>query len=297
MNTLKTSMSKVRQIVIALFICAIVVGVPLFSMVRMGHFFLGGPKRNAEPLSALNVRSADKIQRSPQLFDEPLISVTFDDGHESTYSVAMPILQRYGIRTTQYLLSGTANNPAYVSWDQITQMQRAGHEIACHSVDHANMTILEPSELEMQLADCKRELSKRYGPVRNFASPYGASNPQTLNAISKHYSSHRNTASDPTNGVDHTDVNTVANFNRNNIIGFTVRSNTTLKQLQELVAYTKATNGWLVLTYHQADDEGSEYSVSSKDFDKQFAYLAGTDVRIVTVEEALKNHTVRTAKK
>jgi peptidoglycan/xylan/chitin deacetylase (PgdA/CDA1 family) len=266
-------------------------------MVRIGHFFLGGPKRSSEPLAALQLRPVDDTQLPPRLFGEPLISVTFDDGHESIYSIALPLAQKYGIRTTQYVLSGTADNPAYMSWKQIELTQKAGHEIACHSIDHANLTILEDEELGRQLKDCRDELSKRYGPVYHFASPYGAANPHTRAAIAKYYSSHRNTAGDPTNGVDAQDVNVAAHFDRNNIIGFTVRHDTTLEQLQALVAFTKANNGWLVLTYHQADDDTSEYSVTSEDFKRHFTYLSSTDVRIVTVQEALKNAPLKKVEK
>jgi peptidoglycan/xylan/chitin deacetylase (PgdA/CDA1 family) len=58
------------------------------------------------------------------LFGQPLLSVTFDDGWESVYTQAMPILQRDGIRTTQYVLSGTEKDPLYMSWAQIGAMQR-----------------------------------------------------------------------------------------------------------------------------------------------------------------------------
>lgn len=283
-------MSKVRHTVGALLICTIVLVVPLFSVWQIGRFFFGGPKRSAKPLAAMTIRAADNTQTQPRLFEEPLITVSFDDGHETTYSVAMPLLQKYGIRTTQYLLSGTADNPAYVSWKQMEQMQKAGHEIACHTVSHENLTLLEDADLHMELKNCKDEMTKRFGPIYNFASPYGAENERTLNAINKYFSSERNTLGDPKNGVNNLDVNIATNFNRRSIIGVTVRSDTTVEQLRQLVEYTRANNGWLVLTYHQADDESSEYSVTSDDFKKHFEYLSGTDVRIVTVQDALKGY-------
>lgn len=282
-------LAKVKRAFGSLLITFIVLGVPLISYVNLGHFFFNGDQRSAEPLAALNVRHIDSSQAPARLFEEPLISVNFDDGQESIYSTAMPLLQQYGIITTQYLLSGMADDPAYVSWDQIDQMNIAGHEIACHSKDHPNLTILELTTLDEQLKHCKDELGKRYGNIVSFASPYGSSTKQTLAKIGQYYESHRNTAGDPTDGVDGKDVNLKTNFDRMNIIGYTVRSTTTTKQLEEMVAFTKQHNGWLVLTYHQADDDTSEYSITTQDFKKQFAYLRDTNVRIVTMEAALKS--------
>jgi peptidoglycan/xylan/chitin deacetylase (PgdA/CDA1 family) len=288
MSKATSLLSKLGRMFGTLFIFTIVLVVPLFSLWEIGHFFHpGGSHRSTKPLPVMTMRAPDAEQLPPQLFQEPLISVTFDDGFETTYTHAMPLLQKYGIHTTQYVLSGTSNQPTYVSWDQIKRMQEAGHEIACHSVNHPDLTTLDNEDLNWQLKTCKEDVEKHIGPIHNFASPYGSEDKRTLAAINKYYGSQRNTNGDPTNGVTDADVNLPDNFNRNDIIAITIRHDTTVDQLKKLVAYAKATNGWVVLTYHQADDPGSKFSVTDADFNKQFAYLAGTDVRIVTMQQAL----------
>lgn len=278
----------IRKGMSALVVTGLVVVVPVFSMVEYGHFFHTTDSRSAAALPAMTVRPVDKTALPPQLFQEPLITVTFDDGFESIYNAAMPLLQKYGIHTTQYILGGTESNSAYVSWKQIAQMQKAGHEIACHTMTHPDLTTLDPGMLNYQLSQCKQELSQRFGPIDDFASPYGAENSTTLAAISKYFDSQRNTNGDPSNGVTDADVNTAANFDRFDIIGVTVRHDTTVQQLQALVDYAKQHNGWVVLTYHQADqDTSSPYEVDSSNLDHQLAYLSSTNVRIVTISEAL----------
>ncbi len=294
MNKTGSILSKIGNVLGALFIITIVMVVPLFSIAELGHFFLGGPKRNTQALAPMQSRQVDTQAAPARLFEEPLITVTYDDGYETTYSVAMPLLQKYGIRTTQYVLSGTSDNPTYLNWKQIEHMQRAGHEIACHTIDHSNLTNLSDADLHNQLKTCKAELSKRFGTIHNFAAPYGAQNAKTQSVISQYFTSQRNTVGDPKNGADAADVNIAHNFNRNNIIGVTVRSDTTLVDLQKLIAYTKKHNGWLVLTYHQANDHGSVYSLDTDTMDRQLRYLSGTDVRIVTVQDALSTLDVKT---
>ena len=153
---------------------------------------------------------------------------------------------------------------------------------------HPDLTTLDPSLIEQQVGGCKTALTSRYGTIDDFASPYGATDATTLPIISKYFNSQRNTNGDPTNGVSDADVNVANKFDRYNIIGVTIRHDTTVQQLQELVDYAKKTNGWLVLTYHQADDgTGSQFSVRPSNIDEQFAYLSSTNVRIVTMHDAL----------
>ena len=287
-NTSNSS-SKIRHWVTSIVVCGIVLIVPVFTLVGFGHFFQGDTSRSGDPLPVMNVRKVDTTTLPVQLFQEPLITVTFDDGFESIYKSAMPLLQKYGIRSTQYVISGQTDDINYVSWEQVEQMQKAGHEIGCHTMNHPDLTTLVDEELEYQIKQCKAELTGRFGPIYNFASPYGSADDRTLNTVSKYFDSQRNTNGDPSNGVNEADMNLASNFDRYNIIGVTVRHDTKKEELEKLVDYAKANNGWIVLTYHQADEgEGSQFAVEPEKLEQQFEYLNKTNVRIVTMQDALR---------
>ena len=270
-----------------LFICAIIMVVPIWSLVELTGFFRYDAGRKATALPAFQTRAADANKPAPELFNEPLLSVTYDDGWESIYSQAMPILQRNGIRTTQYVLSGVEKDEQYMSWDQIAAMQTAGHEIACHSVSHPDLTTLDDKHLREQIKGCKTDLTTRFGSVTNFASPYGAETGHTVNEISKVFASQRNANGELGDGITDEDVNTRANFSRYDIIGITVRGDTTIDQLKAVLEYAKAHNAWVVLTYHQADDEDSKFALDITKMTKQLEFLSKSDIRIVTVNQAL----------
>lgn len=284
---LSGALRRMKQTVIAVAVLGAVLVVPVSTIVDFGHFFHGSDSRDTQKLAALTVRPADDTTVPPQLFKQPLITITFDDGHQSIYKEALPLLQKYGIRTTQYVLTGTSEHQDYVSWEQITDMKKNGHEIGCHTIDHSDLTTLDEAGVDRQLRECKDELTKRYGSIPNFASPYGATDAKSMAGIRKYFSSHRNTNGDPKNGVEHHDVNLASGFDRYNIIGVTLRSDTKLSEIKALVEYARANNGWLVLTYHQADHGGSVYSVTPEEMEEHFRYLSGTDVRIVTMQDAL----------
>lgn len=270
------------------FLVCIIVALPLFLTVwQWGKLFGTDTSRRATPLPAMYQRPQDN-NSAPQLFKEPLISVTFDDGWESVYKIAMPELQKTGIHTTEYVLTGTETYPGYMSWDQIKAVQKAGHEIACHSVSHPDLTTLDDQDLQKQLLGCKSTLSKEIGqPVLDFASPYGSYNSHTIDAIKKDYGSQRNINGVIADGISDADINLPSNFDRYNIIGVTVRRETTVAQLQQLIDYARARNGWLVLTYHQADDGPSQYGIDPNAMNKQLAYLSQAPVRIVTISQVI----------
>lgn len=245
----------------------------------------GGPERNVLEIKPLNVRQADRTDRPLQPFDEPVITVTFDDGWESIYTASLPQLQYYGIPTTQYVLSGVFQNPRYMTAEQIKSFDAAGHEIACHTIDHSNLTTLTAYMVDKQLRDCQQTFQQQLGkPVTHFASPYGASSPATINAIQQVYATHRNTNGDiTTNGISDNDVNTRANINRYSIVAITIRRDTTLTQLQAVLDYTVKNKAWLVLNYHNVEDDGSEYGISPAVLEQQLEVISQTPARIVTV--------------
>src|SRR5690606_1721656 len=110
--------------------------------VQVANMLGANDKRRATPLANMQTRAIDAGNAPIKPFGEPIITVTFDDGWESIYTDAMPLLQKYGIPTTQYVLSDEERNPLYLTFDQIHAMDRAGHEIACHGGDHTDLTIL-----------------------------------------------------------------------------------------------------------------------------------------------------------
>ncbi len=262
---------------------------PLFGMANLSTGLFSVDKRKVIAMPGFNARKIDKDSSNVTLFNEPLLSITFDDGRESVYSNALPLLNKYGVKTTQYLLSGVSDDQQYLSEKQIAQFNASGHEIACHSDTHPDLTTLDTNQLTKELSHCKQTFSK-YGIVNNFASPFGHSNSTTIASIKNYFLSHRNTDGDITNGVNDKDVNTKQNLDRYNIISASIRSDTTIEELRQAVDYTIKNNGWLVLTYHQIEDSSnSTFGLDPDSLDSQLSYLSSAPIKIVTMQQALSS--------
>lgn len=115
------------------------------------------------------------------------IVLTFDDGFESVYTHAAPLLAEYGFSATVFLVSeyvGRHNEwpsqPASIPgrrlmrWSQIRELSALNVEWGAHTATHPMLDQLAPSACVDELTTSKRELEDRLGTsVSLFSYPYG----------------------------------------------------------------------------------------------------------------------------
>ena len=206
-----------------------------------------------------------------------MISVAFDDGWESTYDKALPLLQKYSIPTTQYVIAEVAVNnvPEYMNIDHLKQLHMKGHEIGSHSLTHCNQTVLDQQGVEDNAARSKQLLEAQVGPIKSFAYPLGQYNQLTQSIYQKHFPLIR--TSDP--GYNN------RYFDETNIHSMAIVETTSDKEFNSWIAYAKQHKVWLVVAYHRVDASG-EYSVSSAVLEKQLALIRASGLTITPVSAA-----------
>ena len=105
------------------------------------------------------------------------VALTFDDGYADAFTAALPALQRYGFTATFYIVSGMVGQPGYVSWEQLAALRDAGMEIGAHTIDHYDLTTLDPVESERQIVQSKIDLEHALGiSIASFCYPTGLYN-------------------------------------------------------------------------------------------------------------------------
>lgn len=275
---------KARKIVLSCLVCSVAL-FPIFGIYQVSALFVNKDPRKVIDFEPFLAREVDK--EAPKLFEEPIISVTFDDGRESVYTNAMPLLNKYGIRATHYLLSGTLDDKNYLSRSQIISMANESQEIDCHSITHPDLTTITNASLNIELEGCKKDLGT-ISNINDFASPYGHTNSKVLEMIKRYYRSHRNTDGDIVNGTNQFDVNLPENFNQYSLISVAVRQDTSIEQLTSALDYTRENKGWLILTYHQIEDgNNATFGLDPSSLDEQFQYLSASDIKIAPLGEVL----------
>ena len=118
----------------------------------------------------------DAWENHTELPEKPVI-ITFDDGYVDNYRNAFPILQKYNLKGTIFLISDYVSTyPNYLTWSQTEEMQESGLiDFESHTLSHEELT-KAPSleEAQHQLAGSKKALEWNLGKeVRFIAYPCG----------------------------------------------------------------------------------------------------------------------------
>ena len=119
----------------------------------------------------------DAWEKGTGLPDNPVI-ITFDDGYIDNYENAFPILEKYNLKATIFLISDYIGTyPNYVTWEQARTMQKSGLvQLESHTLNHATLTELgSPEEVRHELVGSKQAIEFQLGNTVQFiAYPCGA---------------------------------------------------------------------------------------------------------------------------
>jgi peptidoglycan/xylan/chitin deacetylase (PgdA/CDA1 family) len=186
-------------------------------------------------------------------------------------------LERYNLTSTQYVITGLLGQPGYDSVQQLYDFQKAGHEIASHTVDHQDLTKLNSKDLINELTESQKGLSKCFGRVTDFAPPYGTYNPTTTKAVADAYSTSRSTDSG---------LNSADELNPYELKVENVRADTTPEQIQAWLDTAKVNHAWLILVYHQVDNSPGEYARTTAAFESDIQKIATSGIAVRTIHDA-----------
>jgi Polysaccharide deacetylase len=128
-----------------------------------------------------------RISSALNLSPSAMPIVSFDDGHRSNYEQAFPILERFRVKATFFILAGRiGKSPNYMSWAQVREICAAGHHLKSHGWSHRILTQCGGSELNHELTDSKHEIEQRLGvEVDSISAPGGRWNARVAEACAR----------------------------------------------------------------------------------------------------------------
>ena len=132
----------------------------------------------------LNLLETWKGLRQGTEFPKRALIITFDDGYETVYKEAFPVLQRYGMSATVFLTVGdqkTGNGRlpslegrSMLSWSEIREMQRGRIDFGAHTLTHPDLTRLSTQLAKSEICDSKMIIEDMLSAqVDTFAYPFG----------------------------------------------------------------------------------------------------------------------------
>jgi peptidoglycan/xylan/chitin deacetylase (PgdA/CDA1 family) len=108
---------------------------------------------------------------------ENVASISFDDGNANYYTNAWPVLQKHGVKSSVYIMTGVGGEN-YLSDEQIKELFTTELvEFGSHTIYHPKLTKIAPDERMKELEQSKEELDELLNTdVDVIAYPFGLYN-------------------------------------------------------------------------------------------------------------------------
>jgi peptidoglycan/xylan/chitin deacetylase (PgdA/CDA1 family) len=113
------------------------------------------------------------------------IVLTFDDGYQDFYTDVYPLLKKYQMRATVFIINDYLGRHGFLNKEEVIELSHSGLvEIAAHTLDHAYLKNIASSAARIEIFESKKQLEGLIGiPVSSFAYPYGAFDQQAVDLV------------------------------------------------------------------------------------------------------------------
>lgn len=116
------------------------------------------------------------IALARQLFENRAISapaITFDDGHITNYTNALPALVEAGMTAEFYINTADVGRPGFVDWAKLSEMAQVGMSIQSHGDHHVFFADLDLARLHAELERSKKTIEDHIGQAVTVLAPPG----------------------------------------------------------------------------------------------------------------------------
>ena len=169
------------------------------------------------------------------------VSLTFDDGETSQYTLGVPALNARGMKGSFYIITAYAGVPLSAGvWNSWRNVANNGHEIGSHTKTHPDLTQIPPAQLQDEVVGSKVEIDAQITTqkILTFVYPSGIFNSSVMSIVQDNYIAAR--------GVN-------CNLNGEPFDFYNVSSCTPDDLTLDIYAWTDAAEAqrkWLVVYFH-----------------------------------------------
>lgn len=111
--------------------------------------------------------------------------LTFDDGYKDFYTVVFPLLKKYQMKATIYVVVNFIGRRGFMNDKEIKEVLDSGLvELGSHTLDHLYLKLTPESTARKQIFESKKILEEKFKvKVETFAYPYGAFSKKTVDLV------------------------------------------------------------------------------------------------------------------
>jgi oligosaccharide reducing-end xylanase len=181
-----------------------------------------------------------------QGFRPSAVSYTFDDSCANQFVLAIPMFNQKGLKLTLF----SCTSVMFAGWPNLQNAAANGHEVASHTVSHANLAAVSESQQLIELTNSQNAINANVTTQKcvTLAYPYCTGGNESLAA--QYYIAARNCSGQ-------INSSTPANFMQISCyICGSAGSIQTLQQFTNAANGAVAVNGWCVYLIHGIDNDG-----------------------------------------
>jgi len=114
----------------------------------------------------------EAIRSGAALPSRPVI-ISFDDGNQSIFDTAYPIMDEQGYIGVAYIVANRVGAEGFIGVDDLKTLADAGWELGSHSMSHMDL-VLSHEHVRLEILNSRLQLENELGlPIKTFAYPFG----------------------------------------------------------------------------------------------------------------------------
>lgn len=115
------------------------------------------------------------------------VRITFDDGNASDLELALPALERRGLRATFFVVTDRLGQAGYLDAEAVRTLVSSSMHIGCHGMRHRSWRGLSDAELREEVVSAREQLQEAAGhEITAAACPFGAYDRRVLGALRRY---------------------------------------------------------------------------------------------------------------
>ncbi len=117
------------------------------------------------------------------------VALTFDDGFADFYYNAYPLLKKYNLKASLFVVKEFTGKPGYCNLEQLNEMSESGIiAIESHTINHYRLATLSVSDVEYEIREQKENLYNSLNINSEvLCYPYGSYDRRVIDETKKYY--------------------------------------------------------------------------------------------------------------
>jgi peptidoglycan/xylan/chitin deacetylase (PgdA/CDA1 family) len=217
--------------------------------------------------------------------ETPVISFTFDDFPRSALINGGALLRERGFTGTYYasfgLMAKKAPTGDIFTREDLNELVRQGHELACHTFDHYNSWETNPDEFEASIVRNRQAVAEQTpgSTLRSFSYPISWPRPETKRRVAAHFECAR--GGGQTFNVGVVDLNYLKAF-------FIEQSRDNFDVIRQMIDANSRANGWLIFATHDVCDAPTRFGCTPALFARIVEYATKSPAVVLPVRDVTR---------